>query len=135
MLGRLGLEPILAPISWGDLLDKITILEIKAFKLTNARQLANVRSELEALILVRDQHSPDMSASAPLIAELKAANEALWQMEDEIRDCERLQEFGPRFLGIARAIYRTNDRRAALKRRLNESFGSTLVEEKSYQDY
>ncbi len=124
-----------APVSWGELLDKITILEIKRDRIADPAKQANVAREYAALTAIRDQALPDGAAIADLVAELKAVNEALWQIEDEIRACERSAEFGPRFIALARSVYRTNDQRAALKRDLNDRLGSTLVEEKSYAPY
>lgn len=124
-----------APISVGELLDKITILEIKLSHITDPAKLANVARELEVLSAERDRFLAITDAMAAVIADLKAVNESLWQIEDDIRDCERRQDFGETFISLARAVYRTNDRRAALKRTLNELTNSSLVEEKSYQDY
>lgn len=126
---------IVLEVSPGELIDKMTILEIKLAKMSNARQLANVRREYD---LVRRTFS-DAVASTPALAglteQLKAANAALWQIEDEIREHERRQDFGDRFVNLARSVYRTNDQRAAIKRRINEMLNSALVEEKSYSDY
>jgi len=116
----------------GELIDKITILEIKAERLSEPARLRNVRTELAALRAAREravQPSPPLEA---LTAELRAVNEALWQTEDDLRLCERDQDFGPRFVELARSVYRLNDGRAELKRRINELLGSSLVEEKSY---
>lgn len=126
--------PILVPVSWGELLDKITILEIKTRRIEDSAKLANVGRELEALNAVVGVGTlPD---GAPvLIDQLRAVNEALWDVEDAIRDCERHKDFGARFVELARSVYHSNDRRAALKRDLNELLGSELVEEKSYQAY
>lgn len=127
--------PILAPVSWGELLDKITILDIKAERIADADKLANVRREREALVAVAAQTDTARSEVAALIDELRAVNTTLWEVEDEIRECERAKDFGPRFVELARQVYHTNDRRAALKRDLNRLLGSELVEEKSYQAY
>ena len=127
--------PILAPVSWGELLDKITILDIKAERIADADKLANVRREREALVAVAAQADTARPEVAALIDDLRAVNTTLWEVEDEIRDCERAKEFGPRFVALARQVYHTNDRRAALKRDLNRLLGSELVEEKSYQAY
>jgi hypothetical protein len=126
---------ILIPISPGELLDKITILEIKSARIANAAKLRHVRDELAAL---RAAGEPTWATSEPLrllTAELRAVNESLWEIEDAIRLCERDQDFGPRFIDLARSVYRQNDQRAALKRRINELLGSELVEEKDYQAY
>ncbi|MBS0382972.1 MAG: hypothetical protein JSR56_11110 [Proteobacteria bacterium] len=126
---------ISAPVSHGELIDKITILEIKSERIADAAKLANVRDELRLLndLWQRDDASKtDISAER---AELKRINEALWEIEDEIRVKERDQAFDARFIELARAVYHTNDRRAAVKRAINLKLGSRLVEEKSYQDY
>jgi len=127
--------PLAVEVAPGELLDKITILEIKAQRIGDEAKLRNVRTELETLRAVQDRHLPRMPALDALTADLKQVNEALWQIEDEIREEERKQEFGPRFIELARSVYRQNDRRAALKRQINELLGSRLIEEKSYQSY
>jgi hypothetical protein len=117
------------PVSWGDLIDKITILEIKAGRLTDAAALANVRRELAAL-------APHEPAADPRLPALRAAlaevNAALWDIEDRIREKEARSDFGADFVELARAVYRQNDRRAALKRQISLALGSDLIEEKSY---
>jgi len=130
MTGTLRVE-----VSAGELIDKITILEIKAMRIADPARLANVRTELDALRAARAEALPQNSDVDGLVAELKAVNEALWEIEDAIRDCERDGDFGPRFIELARSVYRTNDRRSALKRAINEALGSRLVEEKSYREY
>lgn len=125
----------LIPQSWGEIIDKITILEIKTEKLSDAAKLANVRRELTELVAVREQHFPAHAGLASLSAKLKAVNESLWWIEDDIRDCERAKDFGEKFIGLARAVYVTNDQRAAVKREINDLLGSTLIEEKSYAAY
>jgi len=122
----------LVPISVGELLDKISILEIKAAALADPAKQANVARELAALEAVRAREVAAMPELAALYVELKSANQALWQIEDEIREHERGGQFDERFIELARNIYRTNDRRAVLKRRINELTGSEIVEEKSY---
>ncbi|RED52386.1 DUF6165 family protein [Aestuariispira insulae] len=126
---------ISVPVSWGELIDKITILEIKQCEIKDETALANVRRELAALTSVLEQSG----ANHPELAEKKAAlleiNRELWGIEDDIRDCERGQDFGDDFIRLARAVYHTNDRRAAVKKEINILLGSELVEEKSYQDY
>ena len=126
---------VLVPVSWGEIIDKITILEIKAERLADAAKLANVNTELAELAAVREREFPGHAGLAKLAAELKAINEELWVIEDDIRDCERAKEFGAKFVALARAVYVTNDRRAAVKRKVNELLGSALVEEKSYAPY
>ncbi|NQV85093.1 MAG: hypothetical protein HQ494_14880 [Rhodospirillales bacterium] len=122
-------------IAPGELVDKITILEIKLERITDDGKLANVRLEWETLIKARDgaiEATPELDR---LSADLKAANEALWDIEDEIRDCERNKDFGDAFVQLARSVYISNDKRAALKREINELLGSSLIEEKSYAAY
>ena len=122
-------------VSWGELIDKVTILEIKSERMSDPAKLANVARELATLNPLRDQALQLHRALATLVADLKAVNATLWQVEDEIRDCERNQDFGPRFIELARAVYHENDRRASLKRQINLLLNSGLVEEKSYKDY
>ena len=122
-------------VSWGELLDKVTILQIKAERIRDAAKVANVNRELQALAAERGQALALQPGAAALEQELKQVNEALWDIEDEIRDCERRKDFGPRFVELARAVYVTNDRRSAVKRQLNDLLGSALTEEKSYQAY
>lgn len=126
---------ISAPISYGELIDKITILEIKSARIDDPDKLANVRDELEMLdrLCARDPASR-INIRAERV-ELRYINEQLWDIEDEIRLKERDQAFDARFIELARAVYHTNDRRAAVKRAINVKLGSRLVEEKSYQDY
>lgn len=126
---------IQVPVGPGELIDKITILEIKAARIGDPAKLANVRAELALLIGTRDQALAPSPELARLTAELGRINEALWDIEDEIRDCERAQDFGPRFIALARAVYRRNDERAAVKRQINALFSSTIIEEKSYAQY
>lgn len=126
---------ISAPVSYGELIDKITILEIKSERMHDVAKLANVRDELQILnrLWSGDEHSRiDIAAER---AELKRINGALWEIEDAIRVKERDQAFDARFVELARAVYHTNDQRAAVKRAINVKLGSRLVEEKSYQDY
>ena len=126
---------LLVPISPGELIDKITILEIKSQRMRDAVKLANVRTEL-ALLMDTWQASPWSAADiAAEWAGLRAVNEKLWVIEDEIRDKERDARFDQGFIELARAVYVTNDERAAIKKRINTRLGSTLVEEKSYADY
>jgi len=128
---------LLVPMSWGELIDKITILEIKDARIADPGKRVNVLRELEALRKARDsQPMPAQGAAgtlAGLTVELRAANEALWELEDAVRDCESNGEFSQRFVSLARSVYLTNDKRAGLKRRINELLGSELVEEKSYK--
>ena len=125
-------DAILAPISIGELFDKISILEIKATRLTGAAKLSNVRRELKALYPIAEQFAGHNVDDAKL--GLWSVNLELWETEDRIRVCEARGDFGPEFIALARAVYQTNDRRAALKRQINTYFGSAIVEEKSYAD-
>ena len=119
----------------GELIDKITILEIKLERMTDAAKLQNVRRELEALAAVRAQALDNSEPLTRLTEQLKAVNGTLWEIEDAIRACERNREFGPRFVELARSVYRENDRRSALKQTINRLLESRLVEEKSYEPY
>lgn len=129
------MELIHIPMSPGELLDKITILEIKSERMSDPEKLANVRTELELLNATWGEAVDNDDNVQRLHAALKAINEELWEIEDDIRDKERAREFDERFIELARAVYYTNDKRAAAKKELNEYLGSTIVEEKSYQDY
>ena len=122
-------------VSPGELIDKITILEIKAERIADPEKLTNVHRELRSLTATREKALDPSPELDEFTAELRGINERLWEIEDDIRDCERKRDFGERFIGLARAVYRTNDRRAAAKRSINELLGSELVEEKDYADY
>ena len=126
---------ITVEIAPGELIDKITILEIKTERMTDAAKIANVRVELDTLAAARDQAIAPSAEMDRLTAALKAVNAELWVIEDDIRDCERAKDYGDAFVRLARAVYVTNDKRAALKREINELLGSRLVEEKSYAPY
>jgi tetratricopeptide (TPR) repeat protein len=119
----------------GELLDKLTILEIKEAHIADDSKLVNVRRELALLRATAEQGLAPSSRLTRHSQELRSINEQLWQIEDEIRECEREQDFGERFIELARSVYQTNDRRAAVKRQINEHLGSQLLEEKSYTDY
>jgi hypothetical protein len=129
------MKDILVPISPGELLDKITILRIKAARMTDAAKVANVKHELALL----EASWRDSGAAGVDLGDDEAAltrvNEMLWVIEDEIRDEEHAQRFGEKFIELARAVYVTNDERAAIKKRVNTKLGSTIVEEKSYKPY
>ncbi len=126
---------VLTPVSWGELLDKITILQIKSERMSDAAKLANVRRELDELNVTVAKTTTLSSAVVSLVKELRAVNEKLWVIEDDIRECERRKDFGAKFVELARSVYFTNDERARLKREINDALGSTLVEEKSYAAY
>ena len=126
---------IRVPLSVGEPVDKLTILDIKAARIADAARRANVLREQE---LLRETVAREVPASAELDAltlDLRSVNEALWIIEDEIRDLERAKDFGARFIELARAVYITNDKRAALKKAINRLVGSDIVEEKSYKAY
>ncbi|MEM7529620.1 MAG: DUF6165 family protein [Pseudomonadota bacterium] len=127
-------DRLMVEVSAGELLDKITILEIKAARIADPAKHANVAQELSALREAASAlvESPGLEA---LIRDLKSVNEALWEIEDEIRACEAAGAFGARFIELARSVYVTNDRRAALKREINLLVGSRIVEEKQYTPY
>lgn len=129
------MNEISVPISPGELIDKITILEIKSVRISAADKLANVRRELDALR--RTWSASDFAATdiAPDQDALRAVNERLWKIEDDIREKERAQAFDAEFIRLARQVYFQNDERAAIKRRINTRLGSALIEEKSYSDY
>lgn len=130
-----GSQSITVEVAPGELLDKLTILEIKSERIADPAKLANVKRELAVLSAARGQSVRESAELDELTRRLKAVNEALWDIEDEIRRCERDQDFGPRFIELARSVYRQNDRRAAAKRRINELLGSKLFEEKAYVHY
>jgi Family of unknown function (DUF6165) len=127
-------QDILVPISVGELMDKITILEIKSERIKNPGQLENVVRELKALRSVR-LGEMDRAMLDQLSAELKRVNATLWEVEDAIRDCEARGDFGDRFIELARAVYRLNDERSRLKKAINLASGSRLFEEKSYRSF
>ncbi len=128
-------DTIQVEIAPGELIDKITILDIKMERIEDAAKRENVSIELNTLNAARDKSVPSSDALTDLTAQLKKVNEALWEIEDDIRDCERASDFGDTFVQLARSVYITNDKRAALKREINDLLGSRLVEEKSYADY
>ena len=129
------MDIIQVPVSPGEVLDKITILEIKSERISDAGKLANVKRELELLQASWQQSVPEDDTVRRLHDELKTINEALWEIEDDIRDKERAREFDQVFIDLARSVYVTNDERANAKKELNIYLGSEIVEEKSYQDY
>lgn len=127
--------PILIEVGPGELIDKITILRIKSERMEDAAKLRNVRHELDVLTRARADNLPDSPDLRRLEAALKAVNEALWEIEDDIRRCEAEGDFGARFIELARSVYKQNDKRAALKKDINLLTGSAIVEEKSYADF
>jgi hypothetical protein len=126
---------ISVPVSFGELLDKVAILQIKSERMSDAAKLVNVRRELDALNDTWSKSAESRIDIADLLAALKAVNERLWVIEDDIRIKESKQEFDAEFIALARSVYFENDERARLKRDINVKLGSALVEEKSYQDY
>lgn len=129
------MNQIKIPISPGELLDKITILEIKSERIDDVEKVQNVRRELELLNTEWDSAGADSPEMTELRARLKTINESLWEIEDDIRDKERAGEFDDRFIELARSVYVTNDDRAAVKKEINLLLGSEIVEEKSYKEY
>ena len=129
------MSEIKVPVSPGELLDKITILRIKSKRMTDPAKLANVRLELRTLEETWTASAYSKVDIAGDVDALLAVNERLWVIEDDIRDQERAQNFGAEFIRLARAVYVENDERAAIKRRINVTLGSAIVEEKSYRDY
>ena len=129
------MSEILVPVSFGELLDKIAILQIKSERMSDPAKLANVRNELAALDTTWDAHPASKQDIDALRADLKAVNERLWVIEDDIRLQEKAQAFDAEFVRLARAVYFENDTRARIKKDINLALGSSYVEEKSYQDY
>ncbi|MDP6428536.1 MAG: DUF6165 family protein [Rhodospirillales bacterium] len=122
-------------IAPGELIDKITILAIKLERIIEADKLQNIRREMDILARTRAEALPASAELDRLTEKLKAVNEKLWQIEDDIRECEAAGDFGPRFVELARAIYINNDARAEAKREINLLLGSDIIEEKSYKPY
>jgi len=130
------MSEISAPVSPGELIDKITILEIKQERIKDVDKVKNVNLELELLESLWDGSVYQSSALVvKKRAELKFINEKLWVIEDDLRLKESKAEFDRDFIELARSVYLTNDRRASVKREINLEVGSKLIEEKSYQDY
>jgi len=129
------MSQISVPVAYGELIDKITILEIKSERMRDAAKLVNVRVELD---LLNETWYADAASRIDIAAEraaLRSVNEALWDIEDDIRRKEKAKSFDAEFIELARAVYIRNDERATIKRAINAKLVSTLVEEKSYQDY
>ena len=123
------------PVSVGEVLDKITILQIKLAHISDAAKRVNIQNELDALLplVAGDAFTTDQMQG--LMAELKAVNEELWDIEDDIREKEAVKSFDAEFIRLARAVYVTNDKRAEIKKQINLATGSALIEEKSYESY
>lgn len=129
------MSDILVPVSPGELLDKITILRIKCARIADPAKLVNVRLELSRLELSRQESVPGDAGIAAEEAALERVNSELWDIEDRIREHEAQRRFDADFIALARSVYRRNDERAAIKRRINIKLDSTLMEEKSYRQY
>ena len=126
------LSSILAPVSLGELIDKITILEIKQIHMTGIK-LKNVDKELK--LLKKILQDKNLEIDIDLINNLKEVNNSLWEIEDNIRIKESNQEFDKEFIQLARSVYKENDKRASIKKEINQKYNSELVEEKSYNNY
>lgn len=126
---------LLTPVSPGELLDKLTILDIKSERISDPAKLVNVRRERELLERVWRDSAMETAVVRSLRADLKSVNEKLWVIEDAIREEEHAGRFGERFIELARSVYVTNDERAAIKKAINQALDSEIVEEKSYSDY
>lgn len=124
---------VLVPVSVGELLDKITILQIKSERIKDSAKLVNIAKELNALLNTCNVHNINVGHS--LVADLKKINESLWVIEDDIRDKERAKMFDQKFIELARAVYVTNDQRFQVKAKINKEMGSAYAEEKSYKPY
>jgi Family of unknown function (DUF6165) len=129
------MQDILVPTAPGELIDKLTILRLKVEKITDPAKLANIRHEQVALQQTADATLPPSVALNAMWQDLYQINAALWVIEDDIRACESRADFGPDFIALARAVYITNDQRAAVKKQINLHLGSALTEEKSYHDH
>ncbi len=128
-------QAISVAISPGELLDKLSILEIKSERFLDAAKLRNIRAELAALTVARDQSIPPSEEISTLVRELKQVNEAIWDAEDFLRGREQAKEFDSQFIDMARGVYRHNDRRSAIKRQINERLAAQFVEEKQHPAY
>lgn len=126
---------LMIEVGAGELIDKITILKIKTARMTDPAKLINVKHELDVLSRARAENLNQSAEFDRLEEALRLVNEALWVIEDDIRACEAARDFGPKFIELARSVYIQNDRRAALKKSINELCGSSLVEEKSYTEF
>ena len=129
------MSEILVPVSFGELLDKIAILQIKSERMQDPEKVANVRKELAALEATWAAHPAAAVDIRDALARLKAVNERLWVIEDDIRVLEKQRRFDDAFVQLARSVYIENDERARVKKEINLALGSAYVEEKSYQDY
>ena len=126
------MDDILVPTAPGELIDKLTILRLKSERILDAAKLSNVAHERKVLQDIADQALPESKKLGLLWETLYQINASLWVIEDDIRECESRQDFSAEFIRLARAVYQTNDRRAAVKKQINLLLGSAIVEEKSY---
>lgn len=126
---------VMIEVSYGELFDRISILEIKASQMKDPAKLANVNLELASLLGILKSQVKSDEKTEDLCARLRQTNEALWLVEDQLRDKERERQFDEVFVELARSVYRLNDERARLKRELNNNLGSGIVEEKNYRPY
>ncbi len=135
---------VLAQISPGELVDKLIILTIKLEKISDEEKRKNIRIEYDSLVakyehihqLLGEQQLPPNTQGMPeLVKELKEVNTTIWEIEDEIRECERNKDFGPKFVELARGVYFNNDKRSVIKRNINSLCSSEIIEEKSYSEY
>lgn len=122
-------------IAPGDLIDKITILSIKSERIEDFEKLKHVKLELDVLTTIRNRVLTPSEPLNNLTMKLKEVNERLWVLEDDIRSCEAVKDFGPHFIELARSVYQSNDERARLKREINNLLGARIIEEKSYKPY
>ncbi len=127
------MDIVKVPVSIGELMDKMTILSIKTRNISDPGKLQNIRKELDFLTETCVKNDLDFKHS--LVTELESVNEKLWKTEDDIREKERSKEFDEVFIELARSVYRVNDERFSVKSKINQTFGSVLAEEKSYEDY
>ena len=122
-------------ISPGELIDKMTILEIKLKNIAEKNKLNNIKKEYRILREIYQQCIPPTKGLSRLMSELKGINKMLWIIEDDIRDCEYHKDFSQKFIKLARSVYKNNDKRAKLKREINILLNSSIIEEKSYRKY
>ena len=132
---EMNMNLVFVPTSFGELIDKITILRIKSERIENGEKLQNIMNELKMLEEIKGESIPPSIDIQDEFAQLKITNETLWDIEDHIRAKENRKEFDGEFIQLARSVYIENDRRAGIKRRINQKLGSSILEEKSYTDY
>lgn len=135
MMGNNADDMPMLPVSWGEVFDKLTILQIKSVKIQDPAKLANIMREKAEIETVAATIANPPEGLNPLVDRLRAVNTELWDIEDGKRDCERRQCFDEAFIQLARQVYIKNDRRAAIKKDINIILGSVLSEEKSYSAY